>query len=159
MARRLVEAGVRFVQVNWREHPVNEYGFDNHDSNFKRLKDVQAPHVDQTYSALITDLKQRGMLERTLVLMTSEFGRTPKINANQGRDHWPHVFSYLITGGEIPGGRVIGASDQEAAYPADNPVTPENTLASIFRSVGLDLHKLHKLGILEDKQGIPGLHG
>ena len=157
MARRLVSAGVRFVQVNWREHPINNNGFDNHSDNFKKLQEVQAPHVDQTYSALISDLKSRGMLERTLVLMTGEFGRTPKINKNKGRDHWPNVFSYLITGGGIPGGRVLGASDRDAAYPADNPVTPENTLASVFDMVGLDLHKLHADGIIDDTNGVPGL--
>ena len=157
MARRLVSAGVRFVQVNWREHPINKHGFDNHSDNFKKLQDVQAPHVDQTYSALISDLKSRGMLDRTLVLMTGEFGRTPKINNNKGRDHWPNVFSYLITGGGIPGGRVIGASDGDAAYPADNPVTPENTLASVFDMVGLDLHQLHAAGVLDDTHGVPGL--
>ena len=106
---------------------------------------------------VISDLKSRGMLDRTLVLMTGEFGRTPKINNNKGRDHWPNVFSYLITGGGIPGGRVIGASDGDAAYPADNPVTPENTLASVFDMVGLDLHQLHAAGVVDDTHGVPGL--
>ena len=81
----------------------------------------------------------------------------PKINNNKGRDHWPNVFSYLITGGGIPGDRVIGASDGDAAYPADNPVTPENTLASVFDMVGLDLHQLHAAGVVDDTHGVPGL--
>ena len=159
MARRLVEAGVKFVQVNWREHPINDNGFDNHDDNFEKLKKTQGPEVDQTYSALITDLQRRGMLDRTLVLMTGEFGRTPKINTNKGRDHWPQCFSYLITGGGIPGGRVIGESDRKAAYPADNPVTPENTLASIFGMLNLNLEHLHDIGVLDDVHGVPGLFG
>ena len=159
MARRLVEAGVRFVQVNWREHPIANNGFDNHSDNFSKLEKVQGPEVDQVYSALITDLHDRGLLDNTLVLMTGEFGRTPKINNAKGRDHWPNVFSYLIAGAGIDGGRVLGASDHFAAYPADNPVTPENTLASIFDLVGLDLHQLHAGRILDDVEGIPGLFG
>jgi hypothetical protein len=157
MARRLVEAGVRFVQVNWREHPIREYGFDNHGDNFNKLKQHQAPQIDQTVTALLTDLRDRGLLSNTLVLMTGEFGRTPKINASAGRDHWPFCFSYLIAGASIPGGRVIGASDQFAAYPADDPVSPENTAASVFRLIGLDLHKLHILKIVDETEGIPHL--
>ena len=159
MARRLVEAGVKFIQVNWREHPINNNGFDNHSDNFEKLEKTQGPEVDQTYSALISDLQQRGMLDRTLVSMTGEFGRTPKINNSKGRDHWPHCFSYLITGGGIPGGRVIGSSDREAGLPATNPVTPENTLASVFDMLDLDLDQLHKLRVLDDVHGIPGLFG
>jgi len=157
MARRLVEAGVRFVQVNWREHPINNYGFDNHGDNFNKLKDHQLPQIDQTVSALLTDLLSRGLLSKTLVLMTGEFGRTPKINGSAGRDHWPFVFSYLIAGAGIPGGRVIGASDQFAAYPADDPVSPEATVASVFRRVGLDLEKLRQAKIIEETDGIPRL--
>lgn len=157
MARRLVEAGVRFVQVNWREHPIREYGFDNHGDNFNKLKDHQLPQIDQTVSALLTDLRSRGLLDTTLVLVTGEFGRTPKINRNAGRDHWPFCFSYLIAGAGIPGGRVIGASDEHAAYPADDPVSPENTVASVYRLVGLDLEKLRGGGIVAETEGIPGL--
>jgi hypothetical protein len=159
MARRLVEAGVRFVQVNWREHPIREYGFDNHGDNFNKLKHHQAPQIDQTVTALLADLEARGRLGKTLVLMTGEFGRTPRINPAAGRDHWPFCFSYLIAGAGIPGGRVIGASDQFAAYPADEPVSPENTTASVFRLVGLDLKKLHALKIVDETEGIPHLFG
>ena len=159
MARRLIEAGVRFVQVNWREHPIREYGFDNHGDNFNKLKGHQAPQIDQTVTALLTDLTSRGLASKTLVLMTGEFGRTPKINAAAGRDHWPFCFSYLIAGAGIPGGRVIGASDQFAAYPADDPVSPENTTASVFRLVGLDLKRLRELKIVDETEGIPHLFG
>jgi hypothetical protein len=159
MARRLVEAGVRFVQVNWREHPINDYGFDNHGDNFNKLKQHQLPQLDQTVSTLLEDLKSRGMLEKTVVLMTGEFGRTPQINASSGRDHWPFCFSYLIAGGGIAGGQVIGASDQFAAYPARDPVTPEQTVATVFQRVGLDLEKLHAEGVIEEVEGIPGVMG
>lgn len=159
MARRLIEAGVRFVQVNWRAHPINEFGFDNHGDNFNRLKQVQLPQLDQTVSALLEDLAARGRLERTLVMVTGEFGRTPKINPAAGRDHWPFCFSYLIAGAGIPGGRVIGNSDQFAAYPADSPVTPQQTAASVFRLVGLDLKQLVSAKVLESAEGIPGLMG
>jgi uncharacterized protein (DUF1501 family) len=159
MARRLIDAGVRFVQVNWRAHPINEFGFDNHGDNFNRLKQVQLPQLDQTLSALLEDLVARGRLEKTVVLVTGEFGRTPKINGAAGRDHWPFCFSYLIAGAGIPGGRVIGASDQFAAYPAHDPVTPQQTVASIFSLVGLDLNHLAEAKVLESTDGIPGLLG
>lgn len=159
MARRLVEAGVRFVQVNWRQHPINEFGFDNHGDNFNRLKQVQLPQLDQTLSALLEDLAARGQLERTLVLVTGEFGRTPKINPAAGRDHWPFCFSYLIAGAGISGGRTIGASDQFAAYPAEGAVSPQQTACSIFERVGLDLDQLVSAKVLEEKEGVPGLLG
>ncbi len=157
MARRLVEAGVRFVQVNWREHPISNYGFDNHGDNFRKLKAQQLPEVDQVVSALLLDLKARGRLEKTIVFMAGEFGRTPKINKNAGRDHWPNVYSYLIAGGEIAGGQVIGSSDEFAAYPVDDPVSPGNTIATIFSKLGLDLNKLHAAGVVDETHTIPQL--
>ncbi len=157
MARRLVEAGVRFVQVNWREHPINDYGFDNHGDNFNKLKQHQLPQLDQTVSALLTDLRDRGLLDSTLVLMTGEFGRTPTINRAAGRDHWPFCFSYLIAGAGLPGGRVIGTSDQFAAYPKDDPVTPAVTAASVFSLLGLDLEALRAAGVIEETHTIAGL--
>lgn len=156
MARRLVEAGVRFVQVNWREHPINDHGFDNHGDNFKKLRDPQCPQVDRTVSALLEDLRDRQMLDRTLVLVTGEFGRTPKINGSAGRDHWPFCFSYLLAGAGFSTGRVIGASDQFAAYPADAPVSPGTTVATVFGRVGLDLPALQRAGILEETHTLGG---
>lgn len=160
LARRLVEAGVRYVQVNWEEKPVENYGFDNHADNHARLKDHQLPPVDQACSALIEDLVQRGLYERTLLIVTGEFGRTPKINPSGGRDHWPFVYSYLIGGAGIPGGRVIGASDAQGAYPASTPVTPEMRAASVYQMMGLDTTvALRAQGLISDSRGIPELFG
>jgi hypothetical protein len=160
MARRLVESGVRYVQVNWSNHPIDNWGFDNHTDNYKRLKDHQAPMLDQACSALLEDLAQRGLYERTLVVITGEFGRTPKINPSAGRDHWPWVYSYLIGGAGIPGGRVIGASDEQGAYPASTPVSPEMRAASVFSLMGLDVGvKLREASLVSDSRGIPGLFG
>ncbi len=161
MARRLIESGVRFVQVNWRAHPINDdvdkMGFDNHGDNFNRCK-RQLPELDKSVSALIEDVYQRGMDKKTLVLVTGEFGRTP-VNGSAGRDHWPFVYSYLITGAGIPGGRVIGASDARASYPAHTPVTPEDTYMEVCRRMGMDVSlKLRESRIVKDSAGIPGLY-
>ena len=160
LARRLVEAGVRYVQVNWEEKPIENYGFDNHADNYTRLKDHQLPFVDRACSALIEDLVQRGLYERTLLIVTGEFGRTPKINTSGGRDHWPYVYSYVIGGAGIPGGRVIGASDAEGGYPASAPVTPEMRAASVYSLMGLDTGAtLRAANLISDSRGIPGLFG
>ena len=157
LARRLIEGGARYVQVNWADHPINNYGFDNHGDNLGRLK-IQLPNFDLACSALIEDLVQRGLWDRTLLIVTGEFGRTPKINGSGGRDHWPYVYSYLIGGAGIPGGRVIGASDAEGAYPASTPVTPEMRAASVFSLMGLDVgFRLRAANVVADARGIPGL--
>lgn len=160
LARRLIESGVRFVQVNWRAHPINDdvdkMGFDNHGDNFNRCK-RQLPELDRSVSALIEDVYRRGMDRKTLVLVTGEFGRTP-VNAAAGRDHWPFVYSYLITGAGIPGGRVIGSSDARAAYPTSHPVTPEDTYMEVCRLMGMDVsQQLRQARIVKDSPGIPGL--
>ena len=160
MARRLVESGVRFVQVNWRAHPINDdvdkMGFDNHGDNFNRCK-RQLPELDRSVSALIEDVFQRGLNKKTLVLVTGEFGRTP-VNAAAGRDHWPFVYSYLITGAGIPGGRVIGSSDAQARYPASQPVTPEDTYMSVAKILNMDVSaRLREARIVRDSPGIPDL--
>lgn len=161
MARRLVESGVRFVQVNWRAHPINDdvdkMGFDNHGDNFNRCK-RQLPEMDRSVSALIEDIYQRGMNKKTLVLVTGEFGRTP-VNGSAGRDHWPFVYSYLITGAGIPGGRVIGSSDAQARYPAELPITPEDTYMSVAKILNMDVSaRLREARIVRDSPGIPGLY-
>jgi hypothetical protein len=157
LARRLIERGCRYVQVNWADHPINNYGFDNHSDNLGRLK-VQLPILDRALSALVEDLVQRGMWANTLLVATGEFGRTPQINASAGRDHWPHVYSYLIGGAGISGGRVIGASDAEGAYPATEPISPTMRAASIFSLMGLDTAvQLRTANVLSDARGIPGL--
>lgn len=139
LARRLVEAGVSLVQVNWtrwEEDPTNAPAWDNHADNSKRLKTVLMPPMDLAYSALLEDLEQRGMLDDTLVVWIGEFGRTPKINASGGRDHWGHVFSAALAGGGVQGGAVHGASDSQAAYPAAGRVEPQDITATIFHCLG-----------------------
>src|SRR5439155_24085533 len=116
LARRLVESGVPFVQVNWSDHveaeeDAGDGGWDNHYRNFVLMQDRQGPWLDQAYSALLSDLRQRGLLDSTLVLAVGEFGRTPRINDKAGRDHWEHCYSALVAGGGVRGGRVIGESD------------------------------------------------
>lgn len=142
IARRLIEAGVRFVNVTWDLFwgPVNvDYdAWDTHNNNFNILKKNKLPGFDQTMYALMTDLQERGLLEETLIVVTSEMGRTPRINANSGRDHWTNCYGSLLAGAGIRGGTVYGASDSQAAYVADNPVRPADLLATIYRSLGID---------------------
>jgi hypothetical protein len=131
MARRLVEAGVRCVTIdhsNW----------DTHDNNFRTLREQLLPPLDSALATLFRDLADRSILDRTLVVVTGEFGRTPRINSNAGRDHWGPAFTVLVGGGGIRGGRVIGASDARAERPANNPHGPEDLAATIYRLLGLD---------------------
>jgi uncharacterized protein (DUF1501 family) len=140
LARRLVEAGVPFVTVNNR-------GWDTHNDLVTRLKDGYTgatspvglvPSLDMAYSALITDLHERGLLDHTLVVVMGEFGRTPKLNTLAGRDHWPRVFSVMLAGGGVPGGQVIGSSDERGESPDSRPVTPADLAATIYRLLGID---------------------
>jgi len=131
MARRLVEAGVRFVTVVGR-------GWDTHGDNFNRLKNQLLPHVDRAVSALLTDLADRGLLDTTLVVVTGDFNRTPKINRDAGRDHWGYVQTVFLAGGGVPGGTVLGASDAQCAYPADRPLTPADLAATLYAKLGID---------------------
>jgi Protein of unknown function (DUF1501) len=138
LARRLVESGVRFVNVNDRVYNGQDANWDSHQSVFPRHRDHLLPPTDQGLSALIEDLEARGLLESTLIVATGEFGRTPRINQNAGRDHWPRCFSVLLAGGGIKGGRVLGASDNIGAYPASDPVSPGDLAATIFSSFGVN---------------------
>jgi uncharacterized protein (DUF1501 family) len=131
LARRLVEAGVRLVTVDLRWWDTHVQGFDTMRNGF-------LPRWDRAYSALIEDLDARGLLDTTMVIAWGEFGRTPKVNKDAGRDHWPNVFSAAVAGGGIKGGRVIGASDDKGAEPADNPKTPQDVLATMYRHLGVD---------------------
>ena len=144
LSRRLIEAGVRFVTVNTFLTVFNELTWDIHGSKpfttIEGMKNIVAPMYDQGYSALISDLDQRGMLEDTLVCGLAEFGRTPKVNPAGGRDHWPQCFSCTFAGGGVQGGRAIGASDDIGAVPADRPTNPGEIIATVFKSLGLDLH-------------------
>jgi uncharacterized protein (DUF1501 family) len=131
MARRLVEAGVRCVTIdhsNW----------DTHDNNFSTLRRELLPYLDSGLSTLFRDLADRGMLDTTLVVVTGEFGRTPRINRNAGRDHWGPAFTVAVGGGGIRGGRVIGASDARAERPAADPHGPENLAATIYHLLGIN---------------------
>ncbi|MFO0871331.1 MAG: DUF1501 domain-containing protein [Pirellulales bacterium] len=133
MARRLVEAGVRCVTIdhsNW----------DTHDNNFVVLKNELLPALDRAMSTLFRDLADRGLLAQTLVVVTGEFGRTPRINKNAGRDHWGPAFTVVLGGGGIQGGRVIGASDERAEKPATTPHGPENLAATMYHLLGIDPH-------------------
>ena len=131
MARRLVEAGVRCVTV---EHS----NWDTHDNNFSVLKKELLPYLDSALSALFRDLAERGMLAKTLVVVTGEFGRTPRINKNAGRDHWGPAFTLALGGGGIQGGRTVGHSDARAEKPADNPYGPEDLAATMYHLLGIN---------------------
>ncbi|MFN3191567.1 MAG: DUF1501 domain-containing protein [Aureliella sp.] len=139
LARRLIERGVPFVTVNNR-------GWDTHQDMVTRLKDGftgartpigLVPSLDLAVSALIDDLKDRGMLDETLVVVMGEFGRTPKLNTSKGRDHWPRVFSVMLAGGGIAGGQVYGTSDAVGESPKDDPVTPSDLAATIYQLLGV----------------------
>jgi len=142
LARRLIEAGVRLVQVNWpRELGDTTSGnplWDTHQNNAGRLKDVLCPQFDGTFATLIRDLESRGLLDETLVVVMGEFGRTPKINAVGGRDHWGHVFTVALAGAGVPGGAIIGASDRIGGYPAERTLRPHDLTATIFHLLGLE---------------------
>jgi hypothetical protein len=140
LARRLVEAGVSLVQVNWTrtatDNDVNPV-WDTHTKNAERLKTALMPPMDQAYSALLEDLAERGLLDETLVVWTGEFGRSPKINAGGGRDHWGYVFSVALAGGGVRGGQVYGSSDRTGGQPNDGLVTPQDLTATLFHCLGL----------------------
>jgi hypothetical protein len=133
MAYRLVEAGVSLVQVNLGKNS----SWDTHRRNFLNLRDHLFPYFDRSVSALLDDLHQSGMLRDTLVIVTGEFGRTPRINRDAGRDHWGPVMSLMIAGGGVQGGRIIGSSDRIAAQPASERQTPENLAATLYSALGI----------------------
>ncbi len=151
LARRLAEAGVRMVNVFWTYYGKDGCQFnlwDNHGSEkpvcgghrkgVEMIRgDYCCPAFDRAFSALLEDLSQRGMLDDTLVVVTGEFGRTPKINKNAGRDHWPHCYSTVLAGGGVRGGRIYGASDRHAAYVQNSPVKPEDLGATILHAFGI----------------------
>src|SRR5262249_26145216 len=138
LARRLVEAGVSLVRGNWSRvagGPNNGH-WDTHAKNTAGMKALM-PIPDQAYTALLEDLSDRGMLDSTLVVWRGEFGRTPKLNAAGGRDHWGPVFSVALAGGGVRGGVVHGASDRLAAYPKEGRVLPQDLTATIFHTLGM----------------------
>jgi uncharacterized protein (DUF1501 family) len=137
LARRLASAGVPMIAVHFNEMTVCD-GWDTHSKNFEALQTELLPMLDQSLSALLSDLDERGELSETLVLCCGEFGRTPHINANAGRDHWGPCSSALLAGAGIQGGRVLGASDAIAAYPTEGLVDPVDLHATMFECLGVD---------------------
>jgi hypothetical protein len=133
LARRLVEGGVRFVSMT--------YGGWDHHSDLKGSFNREMPQFDKAFASLIRDLESRKLLDSTLIMVSSEFGRTPKVNQNEGRDHWPKCFSVVLAGGGIKKGLIYGASDPTGAEPADSPVTVEDMSATIYHQLGIDPDK------------------
>jgi len=142
LARRLIEAGVRFVTINMFETVFDEITWDIHGSKpfspISCYRDLVGPMFDMAYSSLLVELSERGLLDKTMVLATGEFGRTPKVNPAGGRDHWPQCWTILMAGGGIKGGQVIGASDEIGGAPRDRPTTPGQVAATVFSSLGID---------------------
>ncbi len=132
LARRLVEVGVRFVATMNGRSII----WDTHEDNFGRLKNTLVPPMELAFSALLDDLETRGLLDTTLVLWMSDFGRTPVINAKAGRDHWPACYSVVMAGGGIRGGQLIGESDRTGGHPKEHPVTPADIHATVFEALG-----------------------
>ncbi len=158
LASRLIEAGVKFATVSFS-------GWDTHSNNFRSTRDSLFPQLDQGLSALLQTLDAKGLLESTTVLVTGEFGRTPKINARAGRDHWPRAFSVLMAGGGVRGGQVIGASDEHGAGPAGDGITPDAVAATLYHSLGINFEKEYHTAtgrpvmIVREGKLIPGLLG
>lgn len=146
LARRLVEAGVKFVTVYYSRsiggREVGNGGWDTHGFDNSRMYKIvdkyQHPMTDQTLPTLLDDLENRGLLDETLVVWMGEFGRTPKINKNESRDHWPQCYTALLAGGGVQGGSIYGTSDEHAMYPAEHPVRPDDLAATMFYLMGID---------------------
>jgi hypothetical protein len=158
LATRLVEAGVRFVTVQLG-------GWDTHADNWKKLQSTLLPTLDEGLSALFLGLEQKGLLDSTCVLVTGEFGRTPKINKRAGRDHYPRAMFMLMAGGGVKGGRVIGASDAKGTEPAGDAIRPDDVAASLYRCLGIDPTREYRTAtgrpvmIVRDGTPITGLFG
>jgi uncharacterized protein (DUF1501 family) len=151
MARRLLEVGVSLVTVYWHyEGPKATPVWDTHGNHYPQMRDRLAPHADRAMAALLADLDRRGMLDDTLLITMGEFGRTPRINREAGRDHWPHVQTIVMAGAGIQAGGVYGASDRQGAFPADRPVSPADLIATILHSLGV-----HAAVELRDALGRP----
>jgi hypothetical protein len=154
IGRKFVERGVPFVNVTWEYFSqrlgIPDFGWDTHEKNFILLKDHFLPSLDQSYSALMEDLDDTGLLDETLVVLISDFGRTPRVNATAGRDHWTYCYSVVFAGAGIRGGSVHGTSDASAAFPKDSPVTPADICATIYHCLGIDPEK-----IIYDRTGRP----
>jgi uncharacterized protein (DUF1501 family) len=135
LARRLAEAGVPIINVHYCRTPTGSW--DTHSRHFNQMKDSLCPTFDRAFSSLVADLDERGLLRQTLVLATAEFGRTPKVNSNAGRDHWPWVYSVALAGGGTAEGVVYGSSDRSAAYPVSHPHDPRDLAATVYHLLGV----------------------
>jgi hypothetical protein len=150
VARRLVEAGVPFISVHTEIFGNNGHSYDMHENNFGMLKNENLPVLDMVYPALVQDLEDRGLLDSTLVVVMGEMGRAPRVNAQAGRDHWPRCGFSLMTGGGVKKGSIFGSTDKQAAYPASNPVSPGDVVATIYHLLGIDHHLM-----VPDRSGRP----
>ena len=150
LARRLIEAGVRFVTISEPD------GWDTHAKNFERLRKPLLPDLDQSVSALLDDLSERGLLGETLVMIFGEFGRTPKINKQAGRDHWAQAMTIVLAGGGVPGGVVHGKTDAHAAAVKEHPHTPADFACTVYALLGIDPHKTY---LSPSKQPVPIVQG
>lgn len=143
LGRRLIEAGVPFVQINWSgdaedEQQGGDGGWDLHYRLFERMQDRYCPIFDRAFPALLDDLATRGLLDSTLVLAMGEFGRSPEISSIGGREHWPFGYSIVVAGGGTPGGTVIGSTTADGGHPASRPVHPVDVVATVLDKMGLD---------------------
>jgi len=156
VARRLVEAGVPYISVHAEIFGKYGHSYDMHENNFGMLKNCNLPILDQAIPALLEDLESRGLLETTLVVVMGEMGRTPKINAKAGRDHWPQCGFSLLAGGGVKQGFVYGETDAHAAYPVSRPVSPADLVATMYHLLGIDPHMT-----VPDQAGrpVPVAHG
>lgn len=156
VARRLVEANVPFISVHAEIFGRYGHSYDMHENNFGMLKDHNLPILDRCFPALLQDLELRGLLDSTLVIVMGEMGRSPKVNAKAGRDHWPQCGFSLLAGGGVKKGCVYGESDKQAAYPISHPVSPAELVATIYHLLGIDPHMT-----VRDQLGrpIPIAHG
>lgn len=144
LARRMIEAGVRFVTVNMFETVFDEITWDIHGSKpfspISCYNELVGPMFDNAYSSLLEDLTERGLYKNTMVTAMGEFGRTPKVNPAGGRDHWPQCWSIIMGGGPLKGGQIVGASDEIGGAPKDRPTNPGEVAATIFKGLGIDMH-------------------
>lgn len=141
VARRLVEAGVPFISVHAEIFGKYGHSYDMHENNFGMLKGSNLPILDQAIPTLLDDLESRGLLDSTLVIVMGEMGRTPKINAKSGRDHWPQCGFSFLAGGGVKAGHVFGETDKQAAYPVKDAVSPADIVATVYHLLGIDPHR------------------
>jgi uncharacterized protein (DUF1501 family) len=165
LARRLVEAGTRFVEVNWPKVANSDrHSWDMHSGLPGRIKNEAAPMLDPGLSALVSDLDERGLLDETLVVAVGEFGRSPQRgvstsgngNSADGRDHWPYCFTSVLAGAGIKRGNVYGRSDKTASAPLENPVHPRDLLATIYHAVGIDPHAIQYNHLNQPRELVKG---